>query len=75
MTMQVKPKRWWRGEGEIQTVPSDGGHVILECEVQHPPSRVGKTVYVWLDARDVTDVLKLCRTAAINARSKPMSEP
>jgi hypothetical protein len=42
--------------------------LALELEVTYPPSRAGRTVYLMLNKYDVTDLLKLLRSAAREAR-------
>jgi hypothetical protein len=44
----------------------------IECEVTHPPSNAGRTVYLLLDDADVVRLLRELRSAAIRARSKAM---
>jgi hypothetical protein len=59
-------------KGPLKEVYSQDGMVIIECEVQQPPSMKGRTVYVWFQDDDLLDVLKLLRDEAINVRSKAM---
>jgi hypothetical protein len=62
----VKPKRYLTGEMKFNY----GDHLAIECEVVNPPSARGRTVYVFLDDADVTDLLLETRDAAIRARKR-----
>ena len=62
--MIVKPKRHY--DGKVKYIYGDV--LAIECEVINPPSSRGRTVYVFLNDADVTDVLLELRDAAIRAR-------
>lgn len=66
----VRPRRW--SDGTLKpTLPGD--FLGIECEVMNPPSARGRTVYVFLDEADVTDLIKELRDEAVRNRSKAMS--
>lgn len=62
--------RTWRPSKDIG-VPA--GEVGFECEVVQPQSGRYKTVYVHIPAEQVLALLKLCRYAAAQQRSKAMT--
>jgi len=63
--MIVRLKRSYDGSLK-PTLPGD--FVGIECEVVNPPSARGRTVWVYLDDRDVTDLLLELRAEATLAR-------
>lgn len=80
--MNATPRRYLSGitsdldaeyRGELKLIYSrEAGTLGFECEIQHPPSSKGRTIYVWFSDEDLTDALKAMRDEAIRARSKPM---
>jgi hypothetical protein len=69
--MNIRPKRWLH-DGALRTTPSGDKFFILECEAISPPSSVGRTVYLWLDVEETTDLLKELRGKAIADRFRSM---
>jgi hypothetical protein len=59
--VNVVPKRrpsWDGGYPRIATIPTrDEEGMVIECEVTNPPSQKGRTVYLFVPAEDVTDML------------------
>lgn len=66
--MNVRPRKHF--DGTFKIIP--GPYLVLECEATSPPSRVGKTVYVWFDPEDTVKLLKEAKEQAIRDRSEPM---
>lgn len=59
--------------GELKLIYSrEAGTLGFECEIQHPPSSKGRTIYVWFSGEDLTDALKALRDEAIRARAQPL---
>ena len=69
--MNIRPRRLL--DGSIAMLYGD--FLAIECEVYSPPSAAGRTVYVFLDDDDVTDLLRECRTAASRHRTDPDHQP
>lgn len=79
--MNAKPRRFLSGisadlegeyHGDIKTLYGPPGTIVIECEIQQPPSSKGRTIYVYFQGDDVTDVLKILRDEAIRVRSQPL---
>lgn len=76
--MNVRPKRFFFEPHDIKIIhgaPEHADHprIVVECEVTHPPSAEGRSVYLWLNDADVTTLLLELRDAARIARSAPLS--
>lgn len=81
--MNAQPRRYLSGitadlegeyRGELKLIyAADPGTLGFECEIHHPPSSKGRTVYVWFSDDDLVDALKAMRDEAIRARSQTMS--
>ena len=80
--MNAKPRRFlsritpdfeadYRGDLRI-IYGEEPGTVVFECEVMNPRSSRGRTIYVYFQADDLTDAMKVLRDEAIRLRSKPM---
>ena len=69
MSTQVVPKEWLSGGLRTQMMPAGEG-MWVECEVAHPPSRKGNTVFLYLSADHVTKLIPELRSSAIAARSR-----
>jgi len=62
--------------GEMRLIyAGEPGTLIFECEIMHPPSSKGRTIYVYFGGDDLTDALKAMRDEAIRVRSQPMEVP
>lgn len=59
--------------GELKTIPAEAGTLVFECEIRHPPSSEGRTIYVFFQGADLVEAMKLLKAEAIRARSKPMA--
>jgi hypothetical protein len=59
-------------KGRIKLIYGDRDTFGFECEIMHPKSQAGRTVYVLLQGEDIADLLKELRAAAVRQRSKPM---
>lgn len=71
--MNAVPRLWTLHDAEeLREIPAPPGHFVIECVVAHPPSSAGRTVYVHFDPENLTRLVKQARSAAIQARSKPM---
>ncbi len=78
--MNVRPRRGLTGlkedftpeyDGEIHWTPFQGGSgqgIVVHCYVTHPQSQQRTKVNLFLDQRDVTDMLLICRDSAREAR-------
>ena len=70
--MNVRPKRYH--DGSLRPViPSELAsngrpRMAIECEAIGPRSAIGRTVYLFLDDEDVTELLLELRSAAREAR-------
>lgn len=85
VSINVKPTRWMSTKdiGETDRLGNSGelvpliwggdGSCMIECTAYDPDSMQGRKVYVYLDAKDVTEILLSLRDVAITARSKPMT--
>ena len=74
--MNVKPRRWHDGRLK-PIIPSESAsngrpRMAIECEGIGPRSSVGRTVYLFLDDEDVTELLLELRSAAVEARSRSL---
>lgn len=69
--MRVRPRKHW--DDELKVIPADANYLVLECEVDHPKSTKGRTVYVIFEGDEVTKLLLEARHVAIRARSKPLN--
>src|SRR5436190_21666606 len=61
VSVNIKPKRYSLTD---KPVIHYGDFLVVECEVYSPPSAAGRTVYMFLDDDDVTELLRECRQAA-----------
>lgn len=68
--MRARPKRWL--SGGIRTIATDSG-IIVELDVDGPPSMVGRELTLWLDDAEVTELLLVLRIAAGLARSRAVT--
>lgn len=69
--MNAKPRLTLTGE--LRTIPARDHMLVIECEVVNPPSSTGRTVYVFFNVEEVPKLIAEARSAAIRARSQPMS--
>lgn len=72
--MNVRPKRYPLLPERLKVIYGTDNINAIECEVIHPPSQKGRTVYLFLDVEDTTDLLRELRGMAIDARTKPMKK-
>lgn len=68
----------WEQSGDLKmpmfgTGPEGEYAVVIECELAGPPSMVGRSVHVWIRGDEIEWLMKICREAAIDRRSEPMS--
>lgn len=70
--MNVRPKRYALSDNPVIHY---GDFLVVECEVFKPESAEGRTVFVFLDDDDVTNLLRECRDAASRHRTNPDHKP
>jgi len=64
--MRAKPKRRF---AELATIGFEDGAMWIECELMAPPSMAGRSVDVYFDPAEVTELLLDARRAAVRGRS------
>jgi hypothetical protein len=70
--VNIKPKRYSLSD---KPVVFYGDFLVVECEIYSPRSAAGRTVHLFLDDDDVTELLRECRDAASRHRSDPEHKP
>jgi hypothetical protein len=67
--VNLRPKRYLSEKVKLKVIYGSGNpRVVIECDVIHPPSSVGRSAYLFLDDEEVTALLLELREAAIVAR-------
>lgn len=56
-------------------VIAQDGSIVIECEVTHPKSGIGKSVDVVVQGDQIDDLLAIVRRGAARRRSDPLDEP
>lgn len=75
MSLQCTPKHYFHNGDPKTIATSDDMGVWLECEMTHPRSSEGKTVYVMFSPEDVDKLLLKFRSNAIARRRQGMRDP
>lgn len=66
--MRARLLRWGATDTLKPTIAGKEGQLWIECEVDEPRSLQGRQLVLYLDGRDVTDLLKELRSSAIQTR-------
>lgn len=70
--MSVEPDYYFTDDSRIKW-HGGNGCVYVECITMHPPSAAGRRVMLHLSPQHVTDLLKVLRDAAREARRVPLT--
>jgi hypothetical protein len=75
MTMQARLRRWstWndgdKGDLRPPIIGDRTNGFAVQCEIDHPASSAGRTVYLRLDEDDLVDLLRVLRDEAVRQRT------